>query len=130
MIVSEIDKIKAKEAVMDGFSVMPMVEAAKYGDFFITVTGCDNVITENTVPQKKGCKKKQKNKPMSKGSKFILFISIIVLIVSGTFCVKYGVDIIKSKKEAAEIASLANPQFDVPEYDYGDTIFQDSIRIP
>ena len=31
---------------MDGFSVMPMVEAAKYGDFFITVTGCDNVITE------------------------------------------------------------------------------------
>ena len=48
----------------------------------------DNVITENTVPQKKGGKKKQKKKPMSKGSKFILFISIIVLIVSGTFCVK------------------------------------------
>ena len=42
----------------------------------------DNVITENTVPQKKGGKKKQKKKPMSKGSKFILFISIIVLIVS------------------------------------------------
>ena len=47
----------------------------------------DNVITENTVPQKKGGKKKQKKKPMGKGSKFILFISIIVLIVSGTFCV-------------------------------------------
>ena len=46
VIVTEIDKIKAMEAVMDGFSVMPMVEAAKYGDFFITVTGCDNVITE------------------------------------------------------------------------------------
>ncbi len=39
VIVTEIDKIKAMEAVMDGFSVMPMVEAAKYGDFFITVTG-------------------------------------------------------------------------------------------
>ena len=48
--------------------------------------------------RKKGGKKKQKKKPMGKGSKFILFISIIVLIVSGTFCVKYGVDIIKSKK--------------------------------
>ena len=71
----------------------------------------DNVITENTVPQKKGGKKKQKKKSMGKGSKFILFISIIVLIVSGTFCVKYGVDIIKSKKEAAELASLAKPQF-------------------
>lgn len=57
----------------------------------------DNVITENTVPQKKAAKETKK-KPMGKGSKFILFISIIVLIVSGTFCVKYGVDIIKSKK--------------------------------
>ncbi|MCL1832814.1 MAG: adenosylhomocysteinase, partial [Oscillospiraceae bacterium] len=37
--VTEIDPIKAMEAVMNGFNVMPMNEAAKTGDFFITVTG-------------------------------------------------------------------------------------------
>lgn len=44
VIVTEIDPVKAIEAVMDGFDVMPMVEAAKAGDFFVTVTGCDKVI--------------------------------------------------------------------------------------
>ena len=44
VVVTEIDPIKAIEAVMDGFDVMPMQEAAKVGDFFITVTGCDAVI--------------------------------------------------------------------------------------
>ena len=43
--VTEIDPIKAVEAVMDGFEVMPMEEAAKIGDFFVTVTGCRDVIT-------------------------------------------------------------------------------------
>ncbi|MCF0130469.1 MAG: adenosylhomocysteinase [Pseudobutyrivibrio sp.] len=43
--VTEIDPIKAIEAVMDGFTVLPMAEAAKIGDFFVTVTGCDQVIT-------------------------------------------------------------------------------------
>ncbi len=46
VIVTEIDPIKAIEAVMDGFDVMPMNEAAKVGDFFVTVTGCDKVIDE------------------------------------------------------------------------------------
>jgi len=44
VIVTEIDSVKALEAVMDGFRVMPMVEAAPLGDFFITVTGNVNVI--------------------------------------------------------------------------------------
>jgi adenosylhomocysteinase len=44
VIVTEIDPICAIEAVMDGFEVMPMEQAAKIGDFFITVTGCNNVI--------------------------------------------------------------------------------------
>lgn len=44
VIVTEIDPVKAIEAIMDGFDVMPMAEAAKYGDFFVTVTGCDKVI--------------------------------------------------------------------------------------
>ncbi len=46
VIVTEIDPIKAMEAVMDGFKVMPMREAAKLGDFFVTVTGCADVIGE------------------------------------------------------------------------------------
>ena len=46
VIVTEVDPIKAMEAVMDGFKVMRMSEAAKVGDFFVTVTGCRDVITE------------------------------------------------------------------------------------
>lgn len=44
--VTEIDPIKAIEAYMDGFTVLPMNEAAEIGDFFVTVTGCAGVITE------------------------------------------------------------------------------------
>ncbi|MCX7773844.1 MAG: adenosylhomocysteinase [Clostridia bacterium] len=46
VIVTEIDPVKAIEAVMDGFHVMPMTDAAPLGDIFITVTGCDRVIHE------------------------------------------------------------------------------------
>ncbi len=45
VIVTEVDPVKAIEAVMDGFEVMTMAEAAKIGDFFVTVTGCADVIT-------------------------------------------------------------------------------------
>ena len=44
VIVTEVDPIKAIEAVMDGFKVMTMEEAAPFGDVFITVTGCNRVI--------------------------------------------------------------------------------------
>lgn len=44
VIVAEIDPIKAIEAVMDGFRVMPINEACKIGDFFVTVTGNRHVI--------------------------------------------------------------------------------------
>jgi adenosylhomocysteinase len=44
VIVTEIDPLPALEAVMDGFRVMPMEEAAKIGDIFVTVTGDINVI--------------------------------------------------------------------------------------
>ena len=44
VIVTEINPVRAIEAIMDGFEVMPMNEAAKLGDFFVTVTGCDKVI--------------------------------------------------------------------------------------
>ena len=46
VVVTEVDPIKAMEAVMDGFAVMPMAEAARVGDFFVTVTGCAGVITK------------------------------------------------------------------------------------
>lgn len=44
VIVTEVNPVKAIEAVMDGFEVMPMKQAAALGDFFVTVTGCDKVI--------------------------------------------------------------------------------------
>ena len=44
VIVTEIDSVKGLEAVMDGFRVMPMEQAAKIGDFFVTVTGNLKVI--------------------------------------------------------------------------------------
>lgn len=50
VIVTEIDPIKGIEAVFDGFRVMPMREAAKYGNFFVTVTGCKDVITKEHFP--------------------------------------------------------------------------------
>lgn len=46
VIVTEVDPIKAMEAVMDGFHVMSMDQAAENGDIFVTVTGCEGVITK------------------------------------------------------------------------------------
>ena len=45
VIVTEIDPVKAMEARMDGYLVMPMMAAAPLGDIFITATGCKDVIT-------------------------------------------------------------------------------------
>ncbi len=44
VIVTEVEPLKALEAVMDGYQVMPMSQAVKYGDVFITVTGNKSVI--------------------------------------------------------------------------------------
>ncbi|MBE6236002.1 MAG: adenosylhomocysteinase [Bacteroidales bacterium] len=46
VIVTEVDPIKAMEAVMDSFKVMKMSQAACEGDIFVTVTGCDDVIVK------------------------------------------------------------------------------------
>jgi adenosylhomocysteinase len=46
VIVTEVDPVRAIEAVMDGFRVMPMLEAATIGDIFVTVTGDINVIDQ------------------------------------------------------------------------------------
>lgn len=44
VIVTEIDPIRAMEAAMDGYDVLPMDDAAGLGDIFVTVTGCNDVI--------------------------------------------------------------------------------------
>ena len=49
VIVTETDPVRALEAVMDGYEVMPMDEATKLGDLFITVTGCSGVITPKHI---------------------------------------------------------------------------------
>ena len=55
VVVTEVDPVKAIEAVMDGFTVLPMIEAAKVGDWFVTVTGCDGVIRpEHMLEMKEG----------------------------------------------------------------------------
>ena len=46
VIVTEVDPFKALEATMENFRVMPMDEAAKYGDIFVSATGCKDVIVE------------------------------------------------------------------------------------
>ncbi len=49
VIVTEVEPVKALQAVMDGFRVMPLKEAAKMGDVFLTVTGDKNVIRKEHI---------------------------------------------------------------------------------
>lgn len=50
VIVTEIDPLKALEATMDGYETMPMTDAARLGDIFVTATGDINVISKNHFP--------------------------------------------------------------------------------
>jgi adenosylhomocysteinase len=55
VIITEINPVRALEAVMDGFRVMPMDEAAKIGEIFVTVTGCkDIIVAEHFLSMKDG----------------------------------------------------------------------------
>ncbi len=45
VVITEVDPVKAVEAVMDGFTVLPMDRAVEVGDIFVTVTGCKDIIT-------------------------------------------------------------------------------------
>jgi adenosylhomocysteinase len=49
VVVTEVDPLRALEAVMDGFQVLPMTEAAKVGDIFVTATGDKSVITREHI---------------------------------------------------------------------------------
>ncbi len=46
VVITEVDAVKALEARMDGYDVMPMRDASKLGDVFVTATGCKDVITK------------------------------------------------------------------------------------
>lgn len=50
VIITEVDPVKAIEAKLEGFEVMPMIIAASRGDIFITATGCKDVITREHFP--------------------------------------------------------------------------------
>jgi len=53
VIVTEVDPLKALEAVMDGFCVMPLAEASPVGDIFVTATGCKNVVRKEHIEKMK-----------------------------------------------------------------------------
>jgi adenosylhomocysteinase len=53
VIVTEVNAVRAIEAVMDGFRVMPMADAAKLGDIFVTVTGNKSVLTHDAFERMK-----------------------------------------------------------------------------
>ncbi|MBI51780.1 MAG: adenosylhomocysteinase [Chloroflexi bacterium] len=53
VVVTEVNSMRALEAVMDGFDVMPIVEAAKIGDVFVTATGDLNVIDKKALMKMK-----------------------------------------------------------------------------
>jgi adenosylhomocysteinase len=53
VIVCEVDPLNALRAAMDGFRVMPMIEASEVGDIFVTATGCKDVITKKHMKRMK-----------------------------------------------------------------------------
>jgi len=53
VVVCEVDPLSALRAAMDGFRVMPMIEASEVGDIFVTATGCKDVITEKHMKRMK-----------------------------------------------------------------------------
>ncbi len=53
VIITEVDPVKALEAIMDGFKVMPMNEAARLGDIFVTITGNTGIIRKEHMAKMK-----------------------------------------------------------------------------
>ncbi len=80
VIIAEVNPLRALEATMDGFRVMPLAEAAKIGDIFLTTTGDINVINKNA---------------------FLLMKNGAILANSGHFNVEIDIDSLKkiSKKQ-------------------------------
>ena len=64
VIVSEVNAIRALEAVMDGFEVLPMAEAAPLGDVFVTATGMAGVIRSRALPGDEGRRDPRQLRPL------------------------------------------------------------------
>jgi len=96
VVITEVDPVRAVEAVMDGFQVMPMAEAVKIGDLFVTVTGCKDIVTPAHIAD------------IKEGA---------VLCNAGHFNVEVAVA--KLKKEATRIEDVRNNiealTFDLPD---------------
>jgi adenosylhomocysteinase len=89
VIVTEVSPIRALEAAMDGFAVMPMSEAARIGDVFITVTGNKHIIRREHFPI------------MKDGA---------LVCNSGHFDVE--IDLVALKEESVEITPQVRPEVD------------------
>ena len=92
VIVTEVDEIKALEAIMDGFEVMPMDEASRIGDIFITATGNREVITRGH---------------------FNLMKDGAILANAGHFNVEINVDELESMAKHARELRLGLKEFDL-----------------
>ncbi|MDD4901189.1 MAG: adenosylhomocysteinase [Patescibacteria group bacterium] len=103
VIITEVDKIKALEAAMDGFQVMPMAEAAKIGDLFCTLTGDRDVL---------------------RGEHFKLMKDGAIVANSGHFDVE--INIPELKKLAVEVKK--NVRNNVDEYVIGSRNKESGIR--
>ena len=68
VIVTEVDPIRALEAAMDGFAVMPMAEAAAVGDIFITVTGNKHIIRSEHFAGDEGRRDRLQQRPLRRGA--------------------------------------------------------------
>ena len=68
VIITEINPTKALEAVMEGFRVMPLSEAAKIGDVFITVTGNKSVVAGAAFPRDEGWRGGGELRPLQCGN--------------------------------------------------------------
>jgi len=100
VIVTEINPIAALEAAMDGFAVMPMAEAAKVGDVFVTVTGNKHVI------------RKEHFQSMKDGA---------VVCNSGHFDIE--IDLVALKAESSGVTADVRPQVDEYKLKNGKTVF-------
>jgi adenosylhomocysteinase len=93
VITTEIDPFRALTAVMEGIEVMPMAEAAKIGDVFVTATGCKHVVTYDHMQN------------MKNGA---------VLCNTGHFDVELDLKTLREKATAVESLRMNTQQFTLP----------------
>jgi adenosylhomocysteinase len=94
VIVTEVDPLKALEAVMDGYQVMPMAEAVKVGEIFVTLTGDLNVID------------KQHFEGMKDGA---------IIANSGHFNVEINIPALEEMSTAKKLVRPFVEQYDMPD---------------